>query len=87
MCGGSSSLLVQIGLDGVRITEAENGRLMRVYPLDIITRWEVGKEQALSGEAGALTEALSGIRTEISSILNPPSRKRSMAVSTPERCR
>eukprot|EP00271_Cylindrocystis_brebissonii_P016138 TRINITY_DN39366_c0_g1_i1.p1 TRINITY_DN39366_c0_g1~~TRINITY_DN39366_c0_g1_i1.p1 ORF type:complete len:639 (-),score=115.27 TRINITY_DN39366_c0_g1_i1:298-2214(-) len=39
--GSNQSVVCQVGLDGLRLMEASNGRLLRVYPLDTITCWAV----------------------------------------------
>ncbi len=34
---------LQIGLDGVRMVDPSTSRTLRIYPLETIERWEVGK--------------------------------------------
>ncbi|CBI17326.3 unnamed protein product, partial [Vitis vinifera] len=41
--GGQSNtdVLCQIGLDGIRMLDPASGRTLRIYPLDMLTKWEV----------------------------------------------
>jgi len=34
-------VVLQIGLDGIRMLDPSTGRTLRIYPLDSLTRWEV----------------------------------------------
>lgn len=34
-------LLLQIGLDGIRMLDPSTSRTLRIYPLDTLTRWDV----------------------------------------------
>lgn len=41
--GGQSDMdvLFQIGLDGIRLLDPATSRILRIYPLEMLTRWEV----------------------------------------------
>lgn len=41
--GGQSNtdVLCQIGLDGIRMLDPASGRTLRIYPLEMLTKWEV----------------------------------------------
>ncbi|CBI17328.3 unnamed protein product, partial [Vitis vinifera] len=41
--GGQSNMdvLCQIGLDGIRMLDPASGRTLRIYPLEMLTKWEV----------------------------------------------
>ena len=34
-------VVLQIGLDGIRMLDPSTSRTLRIYPLDSLTRWEV----------------------------------------------
>lgn len=34
-------VLLQVGLDGIRMLDPSTSRTLRIYPLDSLTRWEV----------------------------------------------
>lgn len=34
-------IIFQIGLDGIRMLDPASGRTLRIYPLDMLTKWEV----------------------------------------------
>nr|DAD41674.1 TPA_asm: hypothetical protein HUJ06_015997 [Nelumbo nucifera] len=38
---GTTDVLCQIGLDGIRMLDPSTSRTLRIYPLETVTRWEV----------------------------------------------
>ncbi|KAJ4774899.1 Zinc finger FYVE domain-containing protein 21 [Rhynchospora pubera] len=39
--GSAMDVLCQIGLDGIRMLDPSSNRMLRIYPLENVTRWEV----------------------------------------------
>ncbi|XAR73748.1 hypothetical protein NMG60_11007820 [Bertholletia excelsa] len=39
--GSDMDVLCQVGLDGIRLLDPSTSRMLRVYPLETLTRWEV----------------------------------------------
>ncbi|KAF7000271.1 hypothetical protein CFC21_016204 [Triticum aestivum] len=39
--GSPTDVLCQVGLDGIRMLDPSTSRILRIYPLDTLTKWEV----------------------------------------------